>query len=184
MSNLINKIFGKIAYLKRTISLYGYNSSLTPDNGLAAQYHFKEINQFVEIEIYNIDFDKADYDNRFLNDHIFCVLECDGKLASYGWINPTGKHAIGELDLNMDLGNKIDSLYDFYTFEEFRGKGLYPFLLQKIAARNQKTKLIYVFPSNISSVRGIRKAGFQFLGNLKGFNKQHYPTLIKKIWGE
>jgi GNAT superfamily N-acetyltransferase len=184
MSNLIKRIFGKIAYWKRTISLYYYNAPTIPANGLGTSYNFKEINQCVEIESYKIDFNKTDYENRFLNGHIFCVLVFKGILASYGWINPLGKHTLGELDLPMDLGSNIDTLYDFYTFEEFRGIGLYSYLLQKICARNKKAKLIYVLPSNTRSIKGIKKANFQFLGNLKGYNKQRYSSLIKKIWAK
>ncbi len=184
MSSLISKIFGKIAYLKRTISLYYYNSTSIPNNELAKNYNFRELDQLGELRAYAFDFDEEDYKNRFANGHIFCVLEFENNLASYGWINPNEMHKIGELDLVMDLGTNVDSLYDFYTFERFRGQGLYPFLLQKIAARNKKAKLIYVFPNNISSVKGIRKAGFKFLGNLKGYNKESYTSLLKKIWEE
>jgi hypothetical protein len=184
MNNLVKKIFGKIAYWKRTISLYYYNSSGVSNNELLVSFNFKEINQCAEIEVYNIIFDKIDYEKRFSEGHIFCVLEFEDKLASYGWINPNGKHTLGELDLVMDLGNKTESLYDFHTFEEFRGRGLYPFLLQKIVVRNKKAKLIYVFPSNLSSVKGIKKAGFKFLGNLRGYNKERYYALIKRIWEE
>jgi hypothetical protein len=184
MSSLIKMFFGKISYWQRTIALYYYNSPSERNNILGSSFMYKEINQFSEVEKYKVDFNKADYESRFLHGHIFCVLDFEEGLASYGWINPSGKHTLGELDLDMDLGNKIDSLYDFYTFEEFRGKGLYPFLLQNIVSRNQKAKLIYVLPSNISSVKGIKKSGFQFLGNLKGYNKQQYTTLIKKVWGE
>lgn len=184
MSNLIKKIFGKIAYWKRTISLYYYNSSSEQNIKLGSSFIYTEISQFSELEKYKVDFNKADYDSRFFQGHIFCGLEFENVLASYGWINPTGKHNIGELDLPMDLGNNIDSLYDFYTFEAYRGKGLYPYLLQKICTRNKKVKLIYVFPSNTSSVNGIKKAEFQFLGNLKGYNKHQYPSLVKKIWAK
>jgi hypothetical protein len=184
MNNFFKKIEGKIAYWKRTIALYYYNSAAIENFELASLYSFKEINHTSQLEEYKFDFDKLDYENRFLENHIICVLEFEGNLACYGWINPIGKQSIGELNLAMDLGSNIDSLYDFFTFDQFRGKGLYPYLLQKIVSRNNKAKLIYVFPSNISSVKGIKKAGFKLLGNLKGYNKEKYALLIKKIWAE
>jgi len=53
-----------------------------------------------------------------------------------------------------------------YTKEEFKGKSIYPFVINYIAREsilknNQKEVFIIVNSDNISSIRGIEKAGFK-----------------------
>lgn len=57
-----------------------------------------------------------------------------------------------------------------YTNKEHRGKGIYPEVLRKICSeRNNQNTNIYIFveENNISSIRGIEKSGFEFVGILK-----------------
>ena len=51
--------------------------------------------------------------------------------------------------------------------------------LKKMVLRNNKSKLIYTFSHNTSSIRGLEKAGFKILGSIKGYNKNKYLSLIK-----
>lgn len=186
MIKFVLKVYGKIGYLKRKISLYYYNHSLKDTANINnVSYAYREINNLSGMLELKIKYNLEDYTNRLLNNNIFCFWEEQaGVPISYGWINPTGKHNLGELDLIMNLGDKIDVLYDFYTFEPFRGKGLYPALLQKICQRNTKAKLIYAFSNNLNSIRGIEKANFKLLVNLYGFSKNRYSKFISKIWSE
>ncbi|MCS5488987.1 hypothetical protein [Algoriphagus limi] len=60
---------------------------------------------------------------------------------------------------------------DCLTDPNYRGMGIYPRTIQYIATtyRLQKQIFILVSKDNISSIKGIEKAGFQFLVRLKGF---------------
>lgn len=179
MKEFLWKVRGKIDYLKRAISLYYWCPSL--DKGhVDVPFTFREVSSIEDLKYINFTYKEDDYHNRFLSGHIFYFWAYSGQPVSYGWVNPTGKHILGELALEMKLESEMEVLYDFHTFEDYRGKGLYPALLQKICDRNSRSKLIYVFPANTGSVRGIRKANFQFIGNIYGYNKHRYSSLIKR----
>jgi len=51
---------------------------------------------------------------------------------------------------------------DCYTYEKFRGKSIYPYMLQKAsitALKTHDTVFILVSPENLASIRGIEKSG-------------------------
>lgn len=172
---LLSKIFGKIDYLKRTIAVFYWYPSSKAET--IEPYKYREAKDESSFLRTNYDSNSEECLKRIQEGHILCYWEDKEKVISYGWVNPTGKHLLGELNLDMDLHN-TDILYDFHTSQEYRGRGLYPLLLRKICARNEKAKLIYAFPDNHSSIKGIKKAGFKFAGNLRGFNKNKYHKLI------
>lgn len=179
---LWSKIKGKWTYLNRRVLLYGRASTEKLDQIRNEGPIYREVKSLNELNTLNFKFDREDYKKRFENGHIMVYWEREGSLVSYGWINPHPNSGIGELDLKMEVGENIITLYDFFTFPDFRGQGLYPLLLKKICLRDSKAKLIYVLAENQSSIRGIEKAGFVFLGSICGFNKQSYKKKLKKLW--
>lgn len=183
MIQLIQKIVGKIDYLKRAIVIFYWEEDCAINRNLDSKlYTYKEIASIDDLSIlYLTNEQKLMYQQRFFNSNRCCVIENKDVVVAYGWVNTNSKHYLGELDLMMNLGDRIEVLYDFYTDLAYRGQGLYPYLLQKICLRNDKAKLIYAFADNISSVKGIEKANFRYLGNLRGINKNKYKGLIKKI---
>lgn len=53
------------------------------------------------------------------------------------------------------------------TLPEYRGQGIYPTVLKTIIAENKETTFhIMAAENNISSIRGIEKAGFKKYGKL------------------
>ncbi len=82
--------------------------------------------------------------------------------AGYGWV---ARHeaSIGELDLEFALPPDNRYLWDYVTLPQFRGRGVYPHLLQTILRREFQAAdrfwIIYA-PENDASESGIRKAGF------------------------
>ncbi|WP_296704953.1 hypothetical protein [Algoriphagus sp.] len=58
---------------------------------------------------------------------------------------------------------------DAFTNDEYRGKGIYPAVLERIVSKHLKDSSLYllVSPENIPSIRGIEKAGFSKVANLK-----------------
>ncbi len=66
------------------------------------------------------------------------------------------------------LGNEDFEIGPCWTAPEFRGQGLYPFVLARIAAdfRDNLGKLyIFAEKENKASLAGISKSGFKFIGS-------------------
>lgn len=92
----------------------------------------------------------------------------DGQPAAYGWV--AAKEAkIGELGLTFSLPIEHRYLWDFATLPAFRGKGMYPRLLQAILL-NELPAAEYFWiihaPENLPSGIGIDRAGFKPVGQL------------------
>lgn len=74
---------------------------------------------------------------------------------------------------------------DCFTLPEYRGRGLYPNMLQKIATDIDKKIVIYVASNNYSSIKGIEKAGFKRHKEFilyKFFNVPIYAKEIKNYF--
>jgi hypothetical protein len=87
---------------------------------------------------------------------------------------------IGELrhQLILPPGNRY--LWNFRTMAPFRGLGIYPVLLQQmIRCEGPGAKRFWIIhaPDNQSSRSGIRKAGFQYIGQL--YNNRSGTTCIE-----
>lgn len=183
MKNIFKKIKGKFDYWRRTLSIFYWSPSFGDYNiNETPEYTYNEIDSVKKLSYYSFDSNlNDDYEKRISEGDIFCFLENQGKIVCYGWINTSGKHCFGELDLVINNLESKEVLYDFYTDENYRGKGLYPILLYRICLRNLNIKIGYSFPSNIGSVKGLNKAGFKFLCDVNGFNKNKLKSMLKKI---
>lgn len=96
------------------------------------------------------------------------VASIGGVPAAYGWV-ATLAASIGELGLDFAVPKTDRYLWDFVTLPAFRGRGIYPRLLQAIVASEgghaQRFWIIYA-PENAASGSGIAKAGFQQVSEL------------------
>jgi hypothetical protein len=109
---------------------------------------------------------------RMANDHVAFVAYINNVPAAFGWM-ARGKALIGELnhELILPVGDRY--LWNFRTMEAFRGLGIYPALLQYIIQyENAKANRFWIIhaPENNASLKGIKKAGFQFVGKLYSGN--------------
>jgi GNAT superfamily N-acetyltransferase len=90
------------------------------------------------------------------------IAHLDGTPAAYGWV-ATRAASIGELRLTIGLPRADRYLWDFATLPEWRGRGVYPRLLQAILRRESRAAerfwIIYA-PENLPSGAGMWKAGF------------------------
>ncbi len=105
---------------------------------------------------------------RLRADHRVYVASLGGTPAAYGWV-ATLSASIGELALDFALPSSDRYLWDFATLPEWRGRGIYPRLLQGIIAREgaQAERFwIIAAPENAASGSGIAKAGFAPVGDL------------------
>lgn len=91
-----------------------------------------------------------------------------GVPVAYGWV-ATRHAASGELGLDFNLPAHHRYLWDFATLPAWRGRGIYPHLLQAIL-RCEMSQAAYFWiiyaPENRASGSGIRKAGFSTVGLL------------------
>lgn len=87
--------------------------------------------------------------------------------AAFGWL-ATQSAEIGELRNRIQLPAGHGYLWNFRTLPEFRGRGIYPVLLQWMLRHEPALHQFWIIhaPENIASQSGIRKAGFQFAGHL------------------
>lgn len=80
--------------------------------------------------------------------------------VGYGWVGTKVGH-IGSADLHWRLGEQDRALWDFATLPHYRGRGVYPHLLQAIMQAEPAERFwIGHQGQNKASHRGIVKAGF------------------------
>ena len=114
------------------------------------------------------DLDEAEVTRRLEEGHHVFLLRVDGEPAAYGW-SATGPAHIGGLALHLRVPPGERYLWDFVTLSAFRGRGLYPLLLQEIVRRQrQEAQWFWIGhdPDNEASRRGILKAGFRLAGHV------------------
>jgi GNAT superfamily N-acetyltransferase len=113
-----------------------------------------------------------DVRSRLANDHSAFVAYINNQPAAFGWM-ARGKAKIGELNHEFVLPQGNRYLWNFRTLEAFRGLGIYPALLQYILQfEKHKANRFWIIhaPENNSSLKGIRKAGFEYVGKLYSNN--------------
>jgi hypothetical protein len=99
--------------------------------------------------------------------------------VAYGWV-ATRTAQIGELDVTITLPQGNCYLWDFATLPHWRGRGVYPRLLQAILAGESKQShrfWIIAASENYASSAGIAKAGFANVAHLS-FQWQGEPALV------
>lgn len=114
----------------------------------------------------------------------------DNQPATYGWVAKR-EASIGELNLAFRLPQGNRYLWDFATLPEFRGKGLYPRLLQEIIAQEMPgAQFFWIIhaPENLPSGVGIDRAGFEPVGQLSfridgGVGLQPFENLARAAMG-
>jgi len=105
---------------------------------------------------------------RLLNDHLAFVAYINHQPAGFGWM-ARSKARIGELNHQFTLPRKNRYLWNFRTLAEYRGLGIYPALLQyTMQYEGDKVNRFWIIhaPENKSSLKGIVKSGFEYVGEL------------------
>ncbi len=96
------------------------------------------------------------------------VARVAGAVAGWGWVAEELLE-IGELAVTTALPPGEYYLWDFVTVERWRGRGIYPRLLQAIL-RDVLPPDAHCWighePGNVASSRGILKAGFRRVGDI------------------
>jgi GNAT superfamily N-acetyltransferase len=99
--------------------------------------------------------------------------------VAYGW-SASDAALIAEIGLAFGIAPGNRYLWDFATLPAWRGRGIYPRLLQAILG--QETGEVDRFwighlPMNHSSARGIQAAGFRCVGTIHASSERR-PALV------
>lgn len=105
---------------------------------------------------------------RMAEGHRAYVALCDGQPAAWGWV-ATRMATIGELSAAFLVPEGERYLWNFVTLPSFRGRGVYPRLLDAIVrAESTEAERFWIAyaPENHASAAGIHKAGFVTIAEL------------------
>jgi CelD/BcsL family acetyltransferase involved in cellulose biosynthesis/GNAT superfamily N-acetyltransferase len=161
------QIFGKESCLIYRLPLDGVSCHNTPEYGLRIQkVSVPEAIKFV-CRLHQCDSPAiwGDLLRRELQG-----AECyggfiDGELIHTSWVGNQQNFLISEIGETLDLKEGECCIFDCNTLPEYRGRGVYPQTLMYIAQRKKISGFnflyIYTFSSNLSSIRGIEKTGFE-----------------------
>jgi hypothetical protein len=90
------------------------------------------------------------------------ALQVDEQAVSFAWVSARNRFQADELSRELISENPLVWIWDCVTPPEHRGHGYFPELICHLATGGGQTNaIIFVRSDNISSVRGIHKAGFQ-----------------------
>lgn len=107
-------------------------------------------------------------ERRFAEGHTAWIASIDGRPAAWGWV-ATRTADIGEMGLSFGIPPRERYLWNFVTLPAWRGRGIYPRLLDAIvraeAAHADRFWIAYA-PENRASEAGIRRAGFEPVAEL------------------
>ncbi|MGN6531412.1 MAG: GNAT family N-acetyltransferase [Ginsengibacter sp.] len=154
------------------MSLYTLSSNQTlPQVELPQGFHVEESSN-IALLMAMAGITAEEVVRRLSNDHVAFVAYINKVPAAFGWM-ARGKAIIGELnhELVLPVGNRY--LWNFRTMEQFRGRGIYPALLQYIIRYElemaERFWIIHA-PENKASLKGIQKTGFELIGKLYNIN--------------
>lgn len=115
---------------------------------------------------------------RFAAGHRAYVARLQGEIAAWGWV-ASRTAVIGELGVRFRVPRADRYLWNFVTRPAYRGRGIYPRLLDRIVEREsvdaERFWVIHA-PENGASGSGIRKAGFMTGGEIS-FDARNEPAL-------
>jgi RimJ/RimL family protein N-acetyltransferase len=116
-------------------------------------------------ELTNLEEDEIG--DRFATGNRVWVARLGDDLVGYGWMATRGA-VIDQLGLTLNLGPSERYLWDFVTFPEWRGRGIYPRIMQQMIASDDEVTRLWIGHDvpNVASRHGIAKAGFLFCGAL------------------
>jgi GNAT superfamily N-acetyltransferase len=111
--------------------------------------------------------DAAALQDRLDHRHRARIARIEGDLVAYGWI-ATDQAVIPHLGLTLVFRPGDRYLWDFVTSPPWRGKGIYPRLLQAIVRSDAPADRFWLGHdhSNEASRQGIARAGILYIGTL------------------
>jgi GNAT superfamily N-acetyltransferase len=111
---------------------------------------------------------EAEIQQRISDGHRPYLAMINGQPAAYGW-SAWERAEIGELGVRLELPDRERYLWDFMTLPDWRGRGIYPHMLQGIIrAEMADARRFWIGHDldNVASARGIEKAGLPVIGEV------------------
>ena len=104
---------------------------------------------------------------RYQSGHRLYAAFLGDEPVAYGWAARQAG-GIDELDFSFDVPAGACYLWDFVALPAWRGRGIYPLLLQEIVRQQDDVRRFWIGYDvrNEASARGIAKAGFRVVGDL------------------
>jgi hypothetical protein len=164
------KIFRHSIWSRDTVRMYEVPAGVIPDGvplpSVAVDLRELDSNELRRICGSYSELLPADWLNdglqRFARGHRCWGLVSGGQTVSLVWSATDCQLPVTEVEQTMTVGPDTVYFYAADTVAGYRGRGLYPYLLQRLCGLfADKRKLIGVLADNRSSVRGIVKAGFR-----------------------
>ncbi len=143
----------------------------------------------IDVEVYDHPVDlehleRSTIEERVIKgDRIFVALY-QSKPVGY-LFTATSSTWVGEIDDTLLVNSKEVYIYDAFTYSEFRGNRIFPALITSVERffrdLSYSCVLIFVACSNLSSIKGIERAGFDcyqvvHFYNLLGLRVWSYKT--------
>ena len=135
--------------------------------------------------------DRHLFQGRLARGEAFWTAQVDDRIVSYCWVTSEAVE-IGEIRCIVQPRADEIYLYDALTFEEYRGRNLYPAVLHRTLVQSREAglrrALIFVMSDNIASIRGVEKAGFvEFqrvtYSTVLGFGRYTYKPRLSEAAG-
>lgn len=104
---------------------------------------------------------------RLRQGHLCYVASLDTTPVAYGWM-ATRQGGIDEFQFSFTIPPHNGYLWDFQTLPPWRGRGIYPHLLQEIIRQETTMERFWIGYEidNVTSARGIYKAGLHYVGDI------------------
>jgi hypothetical protein len=185
INHLITKIFYR-EYLLFYVDIPSY--SLNPKE-IGKHIIGKEIRCFTDLSSKDIESIK-DYagekyikesKRRLANNWILLVAYINDELVGVAWAFTNTS------DLKTKIVPLLDGdivIIDCWTIPSFRGRNVYPFLLSLVAKhfkeRNFKRAFVFANERNISSIKGLKTAGYHHFINYETYNLFRNEVVIWK----
>ena len=154
---------------KKTLCLFEVDLSAGPLPACTARIDvdYRLLDAAAWSEQTNVDHvtDRALFQPRFERGELIWTAHGDAeKIVSYCWVTKKPVE-IGEISCAIHPRPDEIYLYDAFTFADYRGRNLYPAVMNRILAHSREAglrrALIFVMSDNVASIRGVRKAGFR-----------------------
>jgi GNAT superfamily N-acetyltransferase len=104
---------------------------------------------------------------RIQNGNRLYIAFIDTASVAYGWV-ATREGCIAGFQFSFPILEQECYLWDFVTLPQWRGRGVYPHLLQEIIHQERRVERFWIGYElgNEASAHGIEKAGFHIVGDL------------------
>jgi hypothetical protein len=115
--------------------------------------------------------DREDWKQRLERGDLCYGAWLGADLVHYSWVQTRGTHAIATAGIKVVIREGEVWIYNCRTSERHRGRRIYPHTLQHICreqfAAGATTAWIYTAEHNVSSARGVERAGFTLVQKLR-----------------